>query len=159
MIKNKVVEALNSQLNHEFHSAYHYLAMESYFRDQNLGGFAHWARHQYDEEREHALKIYKFIHDRNRKVKLDLIAQPPESWESTLVAVEDAYKEEQAASEMINDLVDLALAERDHATDIFLRWFVERQVEEESHVGDILNKVKMIGDDKYGLFLLDRDLE
>ena len=73
-------------------------------------------------------------------------------------AVEDAYREEQAASEMINNLVDLALAERDHATDIFLRWFVERQVEEESQAGDILNKVQMIGEDKYGFFLLDRDL-
>lgn len=158
MIKDKVLEALNNQLNHEFHSAYHYLAMESYFHDNNLKGFAKWARHQYDEEREHALKIYKFIHDRDRKVKLDLIAQPPEAWDSPVAAVEDAFKEEQSASEMINDLVDLALAERDHATDIFLRWFVERQVEEESHVGDILNKVRMIGEDKYGIFLLDRDL-
>ncbi len=159
MIKDKVHEALNSQLNHEFHSAYHYLAMESYFRSKNLNGFAHWARHQYEEEREHALRIYKYIHDRDRKVKLDLIAQPPEAWDSPIAAVEDAYREEQAASEMINNLVDLALAERDHATDIFLRWFVERQVEEESRVGDILNKARMIGDDKYGIFLLDRDLD
>lgn len=158
MIKAKVLEALNAQLNHEFHSAYHYLAMESYFRSENLNGFAHWARHQYEEEREHALKIYNFIHDRDCKVKLDLIAQPPEEWDSPGTAVEDAFREEQSASEMINDLVDLALAERDHATDIFLRWFVERQVEEESHVGDMLNKVRMIGEDKYGLFLLDRDL-
>ena len=158
MIKGKVLEALNNQLNHEFHSAYHYLAMESYFRAENLNGFAHWARHQYDEEREHALKIYKFIHDRDAKVKLDLISQPPESWESPVAAVEDSFREEQEASSMINDLVDLALAERDHATDIFLRWFVERQVEEESHVVDILNKVRMIGEDKYGLFLLDKDL-
>ena len=158
MIKGKVLEALNNQLNHEFHSAYHYLAMASYFRLENLQGFAHWAKHQYEEEREHALKIFGFIQDRDARVKLDLIAQPPEEWESPVAAVEDSYKEEQAASEMINDLVDLALGERDHATDIFLRWFVERQVEEESHVGDILNKVRMIGDDKYGLFLLDRDL-
>lgn len=157
MIKDKVLRALNDQLNHEFHSAYHYLAMESYFRSENLNGFAHWARHQYDEEREHALKIYKFIHDRDCKVKLGLIAQPPDAWHSPAAAVEDAYREEQAASEMINNLVDLALAERDHATDIFLRWFVERQVEEESHAGDILNKVQMIGEDKYGFFLLDRD--
>ena len=158
MIKGKVLEALNNQLNHEFHSAYHYLAMESYFRAENLNGFAHWARHQYDEERQHALKIYKFIHDRDAKVKLGLISQPPESWESPVAAVEDSFREEQEASSMINDLVDLALAERDHATDIFLRWFVERQVEEESHVVDILNKVRMIGEDKYGLFLLDKDL-
>ena len=158
MLKGKVLDALNSQLNHEFHSAYHYLAMECYFRSENLKGFAHWARHQYEEECEHALKIYSFIHDRDGKVKLDLIAQPPEAWDSPIAAVEDAFCEEQAASEMINNLVDLALAERDHATDIFLRWFVERQVEEESHVGDILNKVQMIGDDKYGMFLLDRDL-
>ncbi len=158
MINEKVLDALNTQMNHEFHSAYHYLAMESYFRVENLNGFAKWARSQYQEERGHALRIYDFIHERGCKVGLHLISEPPDRWESPIVAILDSYEEEQRASGMINDLVDVALAERDHATDNFLRWFVERQVEEEAHVGDIVQKLKLVGDDKYGLFLVDRDL-
>lgn len=158
MISDKVLEALNSQLNHEFHSAYHYLAMDSYFRTQNFTGFAHWAMDQYKEERQHALRIYGYVHERDCKVKLNLITEPPEAWDSPLAAFEDAYAEEQQASEMINHLVDLAIAERDHATDNFLRWFVERQVEEESSVGAIVQKLRLIGEDKCGLFLIDRDL-
>jgi ferritin len=158
MIKENVLSALNDQLNHEFHSAYHYLAMESFFRSLNLRGFARWAHDQYQEERTHALRFYDYIHDRDRKVRLNLIAEPPNEWTSVLLAVQEAYDEEQRASESINDLVDLAHAERDHATDIFLKWFVERQVEEEAHVGSIVQKLKLIGEDKYGLFLIDRDM-
>ena len=159
MIKEKVLEALNDQLNFEFHSAYHYLAMESYFRALKLKGFAHWMRKQYLEERLHALKIYDYIHERDSKAKLNLLSEPPAEWDSPLVAFEDAYRQEQQASGMINDLVDLALSERDHATDIFLKWFVERQVEEEARVGSVVQKLKLIGDDRYGLFLIDRDME
>lgn len=158
MINKRVLSALNEQLNHEFHSAYHYLAMASWFREQNLNGFAKWAREQYKEELSHALRIYDFIHERKCKAKLKLITEPPESWESTENAMADSFQEEQRASEMINNLVDLALAERDHATDNFLRWFVERQVDEEAEVAGIIQKIRLIGDDKYGLFLIDRDI-
>lgn len=158
MINNKVLGALNNQMNHEFHSAYHYLAMESYFRVENLNGFSKWARSQYGEERGHAIRIFDYIHERGCKVTLCLIAEPPQSWDSPLAAIQDSYMEEQRASGMINDLVDVALAERDHATDNFLRWFVERQVDEEADVGSIVQKLKLVEDDKYGLFLVDRDL-
>lgn len=158
MVNDKVLGALNEQMNHEFHSAYHYLAMESYFRVENLGGFAKWARSQYKEERGHALRIYDYVHERGGKVTLRLIAEPPKAWDSPLAAIQDSYMEEQRASGMINDLVDVALAERDHATDNFLRWFVGRQVEEEADVGSIVQKLKLVEDDKYGLFLVDRDL-
>ena len=158
MINNKVLGALNNQMNHEFHSAYHYLAMESYFRVENLNGFSKWARSQYGEERGHAIRIFDYIHERGCKVTLCLIAEPPQSWDSPLAAIQDSYTEEQRASGMINDLVDVALAERDHATDNFLRWFVERQVDEEAEVGSIVQKLKLVEDDKYGLFLVDRDL-
>jgi ferritin len=158
MINNKVLGALNNQMNHEFHSAYHYLAMESYFRVENLNGFSKWARSQYGEERGHAIRIFDYIHERGCKVTLCLIAEPPQSWDSPLAAIQDSYMEEQRASGMINDLVDVALAERDHATDNFLRWFVERQVDEEAEVGSIVQKLKLVEDDKYGLFLVDRDL-
>lgn len=158
MIPDKVLAALNEQLNFEFHSAFHYLAMESYFHSLNLHGFARFMRAQYKEERGHALKIVDYINGRSCHVKLSQIDEPPSGWGSALEAFEDAYHQEQKSSGIINDLVDLALAERDHATDIFLKWFIENQVEEEAMISSIVHKLRLVGDDKYGLFLLDRDM-
>ena len=158
MIPEKVLATLNEQLNFEFHSAFHYLAMETYFHEVNLHGFAKYMREQYKEERQHALKIVDYINARNCRVKLAQIAEPPSEWASPLEVFQDAYRQEQKSSGMINDLVDLALDERDHATDIFLKWFIEKQVEEEARIGSIVHKLKLVGDDTYGLFLLDRDM-
>lgn len=158
MIPDKVLAALNEQLNFEFHSAFHYLAMESYFHGINLHGFAGFMRNQYKEERLHALRIVDYINERNCRVRLKCIEEPPSEWDSPLDVFEDAYKQEQVASGMINDLVDLALSERDHATDIFLKWFVQNQVAEEATISSIVHKLKLVGDDSYGLFLLDRDM-
>ena len=157
MIPDKVLTALNEQLNFEFHSAFHYLAMETYFYGVNLQGFAEAMREQYKEERQHALKIVDYINARNSRVKLTQIAEPPADWDSPLEVFEDAYRQEEQSSGMINDLVDLALEERDHPTNIFLRWFIQKQVEEEAEIGSIVQKLKLVGDDSYGLFLLDRD--
>ncbi len=158
MIPKKVLMALNEQLNFEFHSAFHYLAMETYFHGVNLHGFAHYMREQYKEERQHALKIVDYINSRNCRVLLKQIAEPPSEWASPLEVFEDAHRQEQKSSGMINDLVDLALNERDHATEIFLKWFIEKQVEEEAQISSIVQKLKLVGDDAYGLFLLDRDM-
>ena len=158
MIGENVLVALNEQLNFEFHSAFHYLAMESYFRDLHLKGFARWMRNQYKEERMHALKIIDYINERGSRVTLKQVDEPPSEWTSALEAFADAYHQEQIASGMINDLVDLAQDEKDHATDIFLKWFVQKQVAEEAVVGGIVEKLKLVGDDRYGLFLLDRDM-
>lgn len=158
MIPDKVLAALNEQLNFEFHSAFHYLAMESYFHGINLHGFARFMRAQYKEERQHALKIVDHINDRGCRAKLAQVDEPPSEWASPLEAFQDAYQQEQKSSGLINDLVDLALEMRDHPTDIFLKWFVQNQVEEEAMVGSIVQKLKLIGDDRYGLFLIDRDM-
>jgi ferritin len=158
MIPEKVLMALNDQLNFEFHSAFHYLAMESYFHGLNLQGFAGFMREQYKEERGHALKIVDYINNRGCRAKLAQIAEPPGEWGSALEAFEDAYQQEQKSSGIINDLVDLAVAEREHPTDIFLKWFITNQVEEEAMISSILQKLRLVGDDKYGLFLLDRDM-
>ncbi len=158
MIPEKVLAALNQQLNFEFHSAFHYLAMETYFHGVNLQGFAKYMREQYKEERQHALKIVNYINARNSRVRLAQIAEPPSEWASPLEVFQDAYRQEQKSSGMINDLVDLAIDERDHATDIFLKWFIEKQVEEEARIGSVVQKLKLVGDDTYGLFLLDRDM-
>ena len=157
-INDKVLDALNQQLNYEFHSAFHYLAMESYFRSIHLKGFGKWMRDQYKEERVHALKILDYINDRGCRVKLAQIEEPPQEWDSPLEAFEDAYRQEQNSSGLINNLVDLSQSERDHATNAFLQWFVQNQVEEESMVGSIVEKLRLVGNDQYGLFLLDRDV-
>ncbi|MDA0709665.1 MAG: ferritin [bacterium] len=158
MISQKVLHALNDQLNFEFHSAFHYLAMESYFHFLNLHGFANFMREQYREERSHALKIVDHINGRGCRPKLSQIAEPPAQWGSALESFEDAYQQEQKSSGIINDLVDLAIAEKDHPTDIFLKWFITNQVEEEATISSIVQKLRLVGDDKYGLFLLDRDM-
>ena len=158
MIDEKVERALNEQLNHEFFSWYTYLGMSSYFEGLNLNGFGHWMGSQAKRESMHAMKIYGFLHDQNSGVLLGEIKKPPPTWDSPLAAVEEAYAQEQEASGRINDLVDLAVSEHAHATNNFLQWFVEEQVEEESRLRGIVKKLELVAEDRYGLFLIDRDL-
>ena len=158
MIPVPLLKSLNEQLNYEFHSSFHYLAMESYFRELNLAGFARLMRNQHKEERLHALKIFDYLNERSCKVHLAQVEEPPSNWDSPLEAIEDAFQQEQRSSGMINDLVDLAVEKRDHATDLFLKWFVQNQVEEEAMVSSLVQKLKLIGNDSYGLYLIDRDM-
>ena len=158
MISPKIQEALNKQLNEEFNSAYYYLSVAAYFEDVDLRGFAHWMKLQYQEELVHADKVYIFINDRDGQVVLQPIAAPCAQWDSPLDAFESALKNEQGLSQKIYEVVDQALQERDHATHTFMQWFVNEQVEEEAIVRDIVRDLKMIGDSKDGLFLMDRDL-
>lgn len=159
MIGENIEAALNDQLNHEFFSWYTYLGMSSYFEGLNLHGFGRWMGAQSRREMTHALKIYGFLHDQNASVVLKAISEPSPTWESPLAAVVEAYHHEQEASGRINDLVDLAVSERAHATNHFLQWFVEEQVEEESHLRRIVKKLELVAEDRYGLFLIDRDLK
>lgn len=158
MIKEKVLDAINSQINAEIHSAYLYLSMAAYFKSINLEGFAGWMDMQVQEELEHAQKFYDFVHQRGGKVLLTAIEGPKTEWSSPREAFEDALKHEQYITSRINDLVDIVLAEKDHATHIFLQWFVTEQIEEEDNVGGVLEKIKMLEDSKGGLFMLDREL-
>jgi len=158
MIKEKVLDAINSQINAEIHSAYLYLSMAAYFKSVNLEGFAAWMNVQVEEELEHAGKFYNFVHQRGGKVILTAIDGPKTQWSSTREAFEDALKHEQYITRRINDLMDVALAEKDHATQIFLQWFVTEQIEEEDNVSGVLEKIKMLEGAKGGLFMLDREL-
>ena len=158
MIGEKVEKALNEQLNHEFFSWYTYLGMSSYFQGLNLNGFGQWMGAQAKRELMHAMKIYGFLHDQSAHVLLKEIREPSPTWDSPLFAVEEAYEHEQEASGRINDLVDLAVSEHAHATNHFLQWFVDEQVEEESRLRGIVKKLELVGEDRYGLFLIDRDL-
>lgn len=158
MINEKIQEAFNEQVNAELYSAYLYLSMSAHFQSMNLPGFANWMRCQAQEELVHAMKFYTFIHDRGGKVALSVIEGPPTEWESPLDAFEDAYRHEQKVTGMINNLVDIALQERDHAANAFLQWFVTEQVEEEASADAVVQQLKIAGDQGSGLFMIDREL-
>lgn len=158
MIKRKIQNELNEQLNKEIFSSYLYLSMAAYFERNNLSGMSNWMRIQSIEEHEHAMKFYDFIIKVGGTVKLKAIKEPKNEWKSAKDVFEDALAHEQFISQSINKLTDLAIAESDHATKTFLHWFVEEQVEEEATVQQIVDNFKLLGNDKSGLFLMDREL-
>lgn len=158
MISEKMEEALNGQVNAELYSAYLYLSMGSYFKSLNLNGFAGWMRVQTQEEVIHAMKIYDFINERGGRVILKAIEGPPTEWDSPLAVFEAVYVHEQKVTGLINDLVDLAIKEKDHATNTFLQWFVNEQVEEESSADEVVQQLKMMENAPGGMFMLDREL-
>ena len=158
MLKEKMLKALNSQVNAEMYSSYLYLSMESYFQSNSLAGFSSWMRGQVQEELFHGMKIYDYICERGGKVVLDEIKKPDSTWKSPLIAFKQILKHEQLVTSLINDLMDIAIAEKDHATQNFLQWFVAEQVEEEASVGEIVDKLKLIKSDTSGLFMLDGEL-
>ncbi len=158
MLKKKMLKALNNQINAEFYSSYLYLSMESYFQSVSLSGFANWMRGQVQEELFHGMKLYDYVNERGGKVTLDTIAKPDSNWKTPLAAFEHILKHEQMVTSLINGLMDLAIAEQDHATKIFLQWFVSEQVEEEASVGEIVDKLRLIKTDSSGLFLLDTEM-
>ena len=158
MLTEKMQTALNGQLNAELYSSYLYLSMNAYFKTVNLDGFANWMYYQAQEELEHSLKFYDFVIQRGGKVQLTQIAAPPTEWDSPMAVFEATLAHEQKVTGLINDLVEIAHEERDHATHIFLQWFVSEQVEEEENVGGVLEQLKLMGDAKGGLFMIDREL-
>jgi ferritin len=158
MISNKMEKALNEQVNAELFSAYLYLSMEAYFKSLNLNGFANWMMVQTQEEVSHAMKIYEFIDERGGRIILKAIDGPETEWNSPLAVFNAVYEHEQKVTGLINDIVNLAIEEKDHATNTFLQWFVNEQVEEESSADDIVQQLKMMEKAPGGLFLLDREL-
>ncbi len=158
-MSNKVLEkALNEQLNAELYSAYLYLSMSAYFSDIGLDGFANWMRVQAKEEQFHAMKFYDYINERGGRVTLASIDAPETEWKSPLDCIEAVLEHEQKVTSLVNGLVDLAIQERDHATNIFLQWFVTEQVEEEDNVNAVLNKLRLLNGEGNGMFILDKEL-
>ena len=158
MIKQKVESALNNQMNREFYSSHLYLSMAAYFESLNLKGLAHWMRIQSQEEYGHAMKFYGHLIERGGKVTLQPIETPPSKWESPEKLFKDAYQHEQKVTKSINDLVELAKAEKDHPAEVFLQWFVKEQVEEEASAFATLQRLELIGSDGGAIFMLDGEL-
>jgi ferritin len=158
MISKKMLDSLNNHLNEEVYSSYLYLSMAAYFEEKNLKGFGQWFKIQSQEEYMHGMKFYDFINQTGGKVTLKAIAAPKTNWKSIMEVFKDTLAHEKHITELINKLVGQAMQEKNYATNNFLQWFVTEQVEEEANVEEIINKLEMIGDNKGGLYMLDREL-
>ena len=157
-MEKKVEKAFNTHLNAEFYSSYLYLSMANYFAANNLEGMLTWMRIQVDEERMHAMKFIDFINNRGGRVVLEQIDKPKTDWASPLAAFEEALEHELLVTNKINDLVDLAIKENDHAAASFLQWFINEQVEEEAVAQAIVSKLALIKDNSMGLLMIDQQL-
>lgn len=158
MISKKIERAINKQMNMEMYSAYVYLSMAAYFDGMHLMGFSHWMRLQAQEELGHSMKLYDYLLDRDGAVDLLAVKAPTKTWKSPLTACQQALTHERANTKQINDLMNLASTENDHATRIFLQWFVTEQVEEESSASTLVEKVKLAKNDSGAMFILDQEL-
>ncbi|MCF8040418.1 MAG: ferritin [Desulfohalobiaceae bacterium] len=158
MLTQNMQKSLNDQITAETYSAYLYLSMAAYFEDQGLPGFSAWMKAQAQEELFHAMKFFNFVNDRGGRVLLGAIEQPPTEWASVVDVFQATLDHEKHVTSLINKLVDLAIEEKDHATNNFLQWFVGEQVEEEDTAGQILNKLKLMDQASGGLFMLDKEL-
>jgi len=158
MLSERMLKALNEQVTKELFSAYFYLGIAAYFKDKGFDGFANWMEAQAEEELGHAIRIYDYVFERGGKVELGRIEMPKQDFASPLKAFEAVYLHEVGVTESIYKLVDIAEGEKDRATYQFLQWFIEEQVEEEATAKAIVDKLKIIGDNPQGLFMLDREL-
>jgi ferritin len=158
MVSEKLEKALNKQINAEFWSAYLYLSMSAHFSNKGLPGVAHWFRIQFKEEQAHAVKIMDYLISKGNRVELEPIAEVTTSWKSPLAAYEHTLKHEGDVTALINNLVALARSENDFATENMLQWFVSEQVEEVETVHGLIDNLKLIGDNGFGLYTIDKEL-
>lgn len=158
MINKKMVESLSHQINREIYSSYLYLSMAAYATSIGLKGFVNWFNVQVKEELIHAEKIYNYVGQQGGRVLLEAIEQPPCDFASAVDLFKRTLGHEKKVTKMINDLVNLAKHENDHATEAFLQWFVTEQVEEEANATEVLQKLELIGKDGNGLLIIDSQL-
>jgi ferritin len=158
MLSRKTTDAINSQINKEIYSAYLYLAMAASAEAQGFKGAAVWLKVQYHEEMVHAMKFYEYLMDQSAAVTLNAIEEPPVKFASLFDIFSKTLEHEQFVTKSINNLMDLAIAEKDHASQALLAWYVTEQVEEEKNATEILQTLKMIGNNTSALFLYDKEL-
>ncbi|MGM0598096.1 MAG: ferritin [Myxococcota bacterium] len=158
MLSKSLEQAINEQINKELFSEYIYFSMAAYLASIGLEGMEHFFIVQAQEEHFHAMKMYDFINERGGRVKLEQIDKPQFEFKSPIDIFEIALSHEKFISKSINELMDLAIKENDHATKSFLNWYVDEQVEEEDTMDTILNKLKLINGQGQGLLNLDKEL-
>lgn len=155
MLSEKVITAINEQINHELFSAYLYLSMSAYFEASSLPGFAKWTRMQAQEETEHALKFFDYIADRGGRIELQAIDKPQKEWGSALEAFKAVLEHEQKVTSLINKLYATAVVEKDYATEVLLHWFISEQVEEEKNATAIVDQLQMMEEHKAAIINID----
>jgi len=158
MLKTRVQDAINEQINAEMYSSYLYLAMAAWADAEAWPGIAHWFRAQAGEENEHALKFYHYVTERGGRVFLKAIDCPPENWDSVLDAFKATLAHEIEVTRLINGLYEVALEEKDYATQSLLRWFIDEQVEEEASAQTIWDQLDKAGNKSHVILQLDRAL-
>jgi ferritin len=158
MISKKMTKALNKQINAELYSSYLYFSMSTYASTLGMKGVTHWMFIQGQEELTHALRQMQYVTTQGDQVVLEAVPQPPAKFTSLLHMFQEVLKHEKKVTALINNLVNLAQQEKDHATEIFLQWFVSEQVEEEQNATEIVGKLKMVGSSGGGLFMIDNEL-
>ncbi len=158
MISKNMEGVLNDQVTAEFYSAHLYLAMSAYLESIDLPGYANWMKVQYREEVTHAEKIFEYVIERDGRAIVKAFEAPPINWKSALDISEAVYAHEHKVTGLINNLMDVAISEKDHAAQVFLQWFINEQVEEEASAKSVVQQFKLLGDSKAGLFQIDREL-
>ena len=158
MLNKKIEEALNAQINAELWSAYLYLSMAAYAHANGNPGMGNWFEVQFQEEQDHAKIMFNYIIQRGGRVELKPIDAVPTTWESPLAVFEATLAHEQKVTSLINNLFALTTSENDYATQSMLKWFIDEQVEEEENAQNIIDNLKMIQGNGYGLYMLDKEL-
>jgi len=157
MLSSKLEDALNNQMNNEFYAEFEYLSMAAYFHAMDLDGIANYFHVQAEEEHFHAMKIYNFINNKAGKIKLKAIKEPTVDFSSSIGVFEQALEHEKQVTRSINNLMDEAIKENDHAVNSFLRWYVDEQVEEEALATKSLNRMRITEGKGEGLLILDQE--
>lgn len=159
MLTKRMEQALNEQINAEIWSAYLYLSMSAFFESKNLPGFAHWMKIQWQEELTHANKFFDYVNERGGRVILKSIAAVKTEWKDSVEVFQETLDHERHVTGLINNIADIAVEEKDHATNNILQWFIAEQVEEEANVENIVNQLIMIDGFGHGILMMDRDFK
>ena len=158
MLKQKVSQLLNEQINKEFYSAYLYLYFSNYYTEKGLNGFANWYKVQAQEERDHAMLIMQYMQNNDAVVTLEAIEKPEMELKENIDALKAGLEHEHYVTSLINDIYDAAYSEKDFRTMQFLDWFVKEQGEEETNASDLIRKMELFGSDPKSLYLLDQEM-
>ena len=159
MLDATVVKLLNEQINKEFYSAYLYLDFSNYFESAGLDGFANWYKIQAQEERDHAMLFYQYLHNNNEKVTLEAIAKPDQAFSCHMDVLKAGLAHEIYVTSLINTIYSAAYDVKDFRTMQFLDWFIKEQGEEETNANDLISKMELFGSDPKSLYMLNRELQ
>lgn len=158
MVNEKLLAKLNKQVSREFYSAYLYLSMEAYFANNNLDGMAHFFHIQFQEELDHAMGLFNYIHKIGGRITLEAVPQPQADYQDAAAVFKAALAHEETVTAAFYELYEDAIATRDHTTSTFLQWYINEQAEEEENLVKILHKLDLIGNEGLGLLMLDNEL-